>query len=85
MPGPPPEMTCRELVEAVTLYVEDALGETDRARFEAHLADCHPCGEYIGQYRTTIAVAARLEPDELSAESRDEVLRAFRDWRADRS
>ena len=41
-----PEMPCRELVELITDYLEDCLSPVDRARFEAHLADCEACRTY---------------------------------------
>jgi anti-sigma factor RsiW len=88
-PSPPtpaaslPEMPCRELVEVVTAYLEDALSVRDRLRFEAHLAACESCRDYLEQFRGTIALVGRLEPEQLSAEARDGLLRAFRHWRGD--
>ena len=55
-----PEMPCRELVELVTEYLEDALPAQDRARFEAHLADCEDCNTYLDQMRQTIS--SRRDP-----------------------
>ena len=48
-------MLCREAVEAVTAYLEDAMQRRDRARFEAHLAACPHCSAYLEQIRETIA------------------------------
>jgi anti-sigma factor RsiW len=76
-----PEMPCQELVEVITDYLEDALVETDRRRFEAHLADCDACRDYVDQFRQTIALAGRVEPEQLSPHARDQLLAAFRDWR----
>ena len=50
------ELTCQQVVELVTDYLEDALGATERARFETHVADCDGCDAYLGQMRTTIAL-----------------------------
>ena len=75
-------MPCQELVEVVTDYLEGALRETDRHRFEAHLAECEACRDYLEQMRRTIAVVGRVDADALSAEARDRLLAAFRDWRA---
>jgi anti-sigma factor RsiW len=56
-------MTCRELVELVTDYLDGALGPTDRARFEAHVDRCAGCRAHLGQMRTTIwAVGQLREP-----------------------
>lgn len=75
-----PEMPCRELVELVTDYLEDRLSPQDRARFEAHLADCEYCETYLEQVRQTIHVLGRLPEESLSEEARDALLTAFRGW-----
>src|SRR4051812_45684181 len=56
----PVGLTCRELVELVTDYLEDALGAGDRARFEAHLRACEGCSAYLGQMRSTIWATRHL-------------------------
>jgi anti-sigma factor RsiW len=76
-----PEMPCQELVEVITDYLEGALAETDRLRFEAHLAECDACRDYLEQFRQTIALVGRVEPEQLSPRTREELLAAFRDWR----
>ena len=63
------ELTCRELVELVTDYFEDALDAHVRARFEEHLAACAHCRAYLGQLRATL----RLVRDTGELESRPEV------------
>jgi anti-sigma factor RsiW len=75
-----PEMPCRELVELVTDYLEDRLSARDRARFEAHLAECEYCETYLEQMRQTIRALGRLPEESLSPEARDALLTAFRDW-----
>lgn len=75
-----PEMPCRELVELVTDYLEDRLSPLDRARFEAHLAECEACHTYLEQFRQTIRALGRLPEESLSAEARDALLAAFRGW-----
>ena len=44
-------LTCQELVELVTDYLEGALAHADRARFDAHIAACEHCTEYLAQFR----------------------------------
>ena len=75
-----PEMPCRELVELVTDYLEDRLSPVDRARFEAHLADCDACRRYLEQFRQTIRALGRLPEESLSSGARDALLTAFRGW-----
>jgi anti-sigma factor RsiW len=52
------EMTCRELVELVTDYLEGKLPAGDKRRLEAHLDECPYCMEYIDQMRQTIGSRA---------------------------
>jgi anti-sigma factor RsiW len=74
------EMPCRELVELVTEYLEDRLSARDRARFEAHLAECGGCETYLEQMRQTIRTLGRLPEESLSADAREALLLAFRNW-----
>jgi anti-sigma factor RsiW len=76
------ELTCRELVELVTEYLEDRLSEADRARFEAHLRLCPDCTEYVEQMRSTLRALGRLPEQRLSPTARADLLQAFRAWHA---
>ena len=76
------DLTCQELVELVTDYLEGALSAEDRARFEEHLAGCAGCTAYVEQLRETLRSAGRLEPADVPPEAEEALLAAFRDWRA---
>ena len=79
-------LTCRELVELVTDYLEGALPRSDRARFEAHIAACGNCAEYLAQFEQTIALTGSLREDDLDPVARDTLLAQFAQWRnAERS
>ena len=78
-----PDLTCVELVELVTEYLEDGLSEAERRRFEDHVRDCEACANYLYQIKETIAVVGRIETDDLSDEARSELLAAFRGWKRD--
>jgi len=75
------EMTCRELVEVITDYLEGKLSQTDRDRFEAHVEECPYCLNYLEQMRETIVTLGSLREESLSAPTRERLLEAFRDWR----
>jgi anti-sigma factor RsiW len=47
-------MSCQELVELLTAYLDGALGAEDAARLEAHLHVCDACAEYVAQFEATI-------------------------------
>jgi anti-sigma factor RsiW len=74
-------LSCQELVELVTAYLEGALAAPDRARFEGHLATCGTCRLYVEQMRTTIRLVGRVTVDDLSPEAERDLLAAFRSWR----
>jgi anti-sigma factor RsiW len=74
-------MTCKELVELVTDYLEGRLSPADVRRFEEHLELCPGCVTYVDQIRETVAVAHRLREDELPPGAADALLAEFRDWK----
>jgi anti-sigma factor RsiW len=77
----PVGMTCQELVELVTDYLEDALQSEQRERFEAHLSACPGCVDYVEQIRLTVVATGAVTEDSLDPKIRDALLSAFRDWR----
>ncbi len=77
-------MSCRELVQLVTDYLEGALSDKDRRRFEAHLELCDGCATYLEQIRETVAVSGELREESLEPDARDALLDTFRAWRSER-
>jgi anti-sigma factor RsiW len=75
------QLSCQELVELVTDYLEGALSPEDAARFEDHVGRCTGCAAYLEQIRQTIVLTGRLTPESLSPEAERELLDAFRRWR----
>jgi anti-sigma factor RsiW len=74
------ELTCQEIVELVTEYLEGTMDEPLRAAFRAHLAKCDGCSHYLEQIEATIRIAGTLEPAALSPEFQRGLLQAFRDF-----
>jgi anti-sigma factor RsiW len=74
------DLTCRELVELVTEYLDDALSERERARFEVHLSSCRGCRAHLAQVRETIRILGTVPPESLSEEAEHDLLTAFRGW-----
>ena len=77
------ELTCQELVELVTEYLEGALDATQRQRFEDHLAGCTGCQRYVAQMRTTITLVGKLTEHDITPPMQDELLNVFRNWKRD--
>jgi anti-sigma factor RsiW len=76
-----PELTCKELVEVVTDYLEGRMPAAQRRRFEEHLAFCQGCQTYLEQLRETIRLTGTLMEDDLEPEARAALLGVFRDWK----
>jgi anti-sigma factor RsiW len=76
-----PELTCKELVEVVTDYLEASMPAERRLLFEEHLAFCDWCQTYLEQMRATIRLTGTLREDDLGPEAREALLDAFRDWK----
>jgi anti-sigma factor RsiW len=80
---PSRDIVCREAVELVTDYLEDALTQAQRRRLEAHLAHCPDCPEYLAQMRAIVALAGSIMPDDLTPRMRGEFISLYRRWRDD--
>jgi len=74
-------MSCKELVELVTDYLEDALPREEQEQFEEHLAICHGCVTYVEQMRATVVAVGTLREEDIPPATRDELLVIFRDWK----
>ena len=75
-------VVCVHAVQLVTDYLEGALTKGQRRRFEAHLAACPDCTEYLAQMRAVIALAGTIMPDDLTPRMRNEFISLYRRWRA---
>ncbi|HNP85273.1 MAG: zf-HC2 domain-containing protein [Chloroflexi bacterium SZAS-1] len=74
-------LTCREMVELVTEYLEGVMPPRERVIFEAHLAVCPGCTAYFEQMKQTIRLLGKLPEDSIEPEARDTLLHAFRNWK----
>jgi anti-sigma factor (TIGR02949 family) len=75
------QLSCQEIVELVTEYLEGTLPRAERRAFEQHLAGCPHCTNYLDQMRQTIKLTGRLTEEALDPELRSRILDAFRDFR----
>jgi len=76
-------LVCQQMVELITDYLEGALPRSQRRRFEAHLAGCEHCSEYLEQMRTTIRLTGRLRAEDLSPQMSAEFAAIYRRWQAE--
>ena len=72
------ELTCQELVELVTDYLEGALPDAQARRLERHLGTCPGCADYLEQLRTVAGSLRGLTDDSFPPEMRDRVIADFK-------
>jgi|1186.fasta_scaffold483850_2 anti-sigma factor RsiW len=80
----PDALSCQELVELVTDYLEGRLPESDLARFDAHIEACDHCVTYLEQIRSTITISGTLTEKTLPPGAADALLAEFRNWKLGR-
>lgn len=73
-------LSCREIVQLVTEYLEGALPREERLRFERHIAICPPCRGFLTQMRATHRLSGEVTAESLSPEAREALLHTFRTW-----
>jgi anti-sigma factor RsiW len=74
------DLVCREVVELITAYLDDALPADVRSAVETHLAGCDGCTTVLEEFRQTIALTGMLTKEQISPAQRDILLAAFRGW-----
>lgn len=73
-------LSCRDITEIVTDYLEGRMSFANRVRFHMHLGMCRHCRAYLRQMRLTIQTLGRLPAEPMPVEIRDDLLRRFRTW-----
>jgi anti-sigma factor RsiW len=78
---PDSDLACKEFVELITTYLDDALPDQVRADLDEHLGTCDGCQKVLAQWRTVIALAGRLtesDVDNTDSTTRDRLMSSFR-------
>jgi anti-sigma factor RsiW len=75
------DLSCAELVELVTDYLDGALSPELAERFEQHLVICDGCSIHLEQMQETIRVSGSLQEEDLEPVAAERLLAAFRGWR----
>jgi anti-sigma factor RsiW len=75
-------LTCRELVEIITEYLEGAMPPAERIRFEDHVKGCTGCTRYLAQMRVTIETLGEVGLENIQPEAKSELMSAFRNWKS---
>ena len=74
-------ITCQEVVELVSDYLDQALPPEEASLFEQHVNFCDGCEWYLDQMRSTVATVGRITAQDVPEETREKLLAAFREWK----
>ena len=75
-------LTCHEIIELLSTYIEGGLTADDRSRVDEHLALCDGCTTYLEQMRETIRLCGMVTEEQVPEDEKTALLAAFRDWRS---
>lgn len=75
------DMSCKELVELVTEFLEGKMPQAERVLFEQHLLRCPPCVEYVKQLRDLSRAARSVKEEEIPEPTKEKLLEVFRGWK----
>ena len=75
------ELSCQEVVELVTDYLENVLLPEMHKRLEDHVTECPGCAIYIDQVRQTISMLHQLAQEPVFPATKQELLEIFRNWK----
>lgn len=75
------EISCKELVDLVADYMDEAISDDARAKFEQHLSECGYCSAYVQQMHLTVKLTNKLTEPEADQPAPDELMNIFRKWK----
>ena len=75
------DITCREVLELLTEYLEGALAPAVEREVDRHLDACDGCWRYLDQFQVAIETTAELREEAVAVDVRESLLDAFRTWR----
>ena len=71
-------MTCQQVVEIITDYLDGALDAVVREELERHLMVCPGCAAYLDQMRLTVRLTGSLTAEQVPKDMMSILLDAFR-------
>ena len=75
---PDRQMTCKELVELLSAYLDDALELGDRDRLERHLERCSGCRSHLRQFQLMLDAMSAVPGPTIEPPYLDELIRVYK-------
>jgi predicted anti-sigma-YlaC factor YlaD len=73
-------LTCRQVNQLVTDYLEGDLSFAESLKFQFHIGTCRHCRRYLRQMKRTVRTLGRLPPIDVPSDVMSQLLSRFRDW-----
>lgn len=70
-------LTCQQLTELVTEYLEGRMSLWRRAQVQMHLGMCKHCRAYLHQMKTTVRTLGCLPQEQMPADIKAQLLKRF--------
>lgn len=70
-------MSCSEITELVTAYLDRRMPLSQRMAFRMHMLMCPHCRRYLRQVRATVALTGKLPTEPVPEEVREDLVRAL--------
>lgn len=74
-------LSCSEMTELITEYLEEAMSLEDRLAFQKHVGLCRHCREYLHQMKLTVETLGAMPPEPVPAPVMGELLSKFKHWK----
>ncbi len=73
-------LTCQEVTQLVTDYLESKLSWKDVLRFQIHIGMCIHCRRYLRDMKVTVRTLGMLPRGAIAADTMDALMERFRNW-----
>ncbi len=74
-------LTCAEMTELITEYLEETMSLEDRLEFQKHVGLCRDCREYLHQMKVTVETLGAMPEEPVPEPVMGELLHKFRGWK----
>ena len=75
-------LSCREVANLMTEYLEGALTFSQLVRFHMHLGLCFACRNFLKQMKYTVMTLQQLPSEPVPPHVKEELLTRFRNWQS---
>lgn len=72
-------LTCRQLIDLLSDYVDGDLSPPLQRRLEAHLAGCEPCIAFLQTFKQTQSMARTMHDEDMPPELRQRLWHFLRE------